>query len=145
MIHAFTLASILLAWQSPGPPPTDTLNNSVRQLIAQSPILLVYCVGILVALIMWKRYPKASICTVIGFLLLLITEVAMVLVQNYLIGQVYERHWSVLDLRNAITITSVTNNLIRAGGYILILAAIYAGRTVRTVNPGFADYRTTRI
>ncbi len=65
MINVLTPFLNHFAWQMAGPPQPEILDNALKQLMGQSPVLLLYVVGLVLALVFWKRSPTASICTMI--------------------------------------------------------------------------------
>ncbi len=54
----------------PEPPDANWLSFLLSQ-ITNVPFLIVYCVGIVLALLFWKRHPAVSILCIVAFLILL--------------------------------------------------------------------------
>jgi hypothetical protein len=144
MINLLTPLLTQFAWQMASPPEPEILDNAMRQLAVQSPVLLLYVVGLVLALVFWKRSPTASICTVIGLILMLATGVVMVFLQNYFLQARLSQHWSTFDVNRAMGISNIVANLVRAIGLILILVAIFVKRA-SAEPPRAADYRTMRM
>src|SRR5438045_343719 len=134
MINVLTPLLTHFAWQMASPPEPEILDNALRQLAVQSPVLLLYVVGLVLALVFWKRSPTASICTMIAFILMLATGVVMVFLQNYFLQARLSEHWSTFDVNKAMGFSNIVANLVRAVGLILIFVAIFVKRVPAEVS-----------
>jgi hypothetical protein len=85
-------------------------------ILTQTPVLLVWLVGVILAIVGWKKHPSVSLVAVIAivilFLLAVVTELAAV--RNGLNG-----------FRPGV---AFLEELIRAGAWGLVLAAIFGWR-----------------
>jgi hypothetical protein len=117
------------------------LEQSLSQLLGQSPILLVYLIGFLLALIFWKRSKTASICTLIGTFLLLSIDVVSALLNTYLASHAVEYGWSRFEFGRIMAAVNIVANIGRAVGFVLVLIAVFTGRATRVQ----ASFNTRRI
>ena len=96
------------------------------QLLGQAPLLLAYVVGVILALVFWRRCPRPSMLTFLAMMLLLITT----LVQAFLIGYLLQGGWNPEKLRLFMRATVLMGNLLHMTAIGLILAAVFIGRKV---------------
>jgi hypothetical protein len=102
-----------------------------QQLLYQSPLLLVYLVGLIVAMVMFSRCPRAAMLTIIGTGTLLFVAIGMVVLQTYLISA--RNTGGGITMQNYSTIIMTSNviaNILRAIAMGLIIAAVFVGRKV---------------
>jgi hypothetical protein len=98
-------------------------------MIGQMPLLAVYGLGILLAILWWGRHPKVSMLTCLAFGLMLVTSVTMTAVTVWL--PIYMREKSAIsmqDLRTTYIFVGLARSALHAGGLGLLLWAIYADR-----------------
>jgi hypothetical protein len=98
----------------------------IWQLAAQAPVLLVYAVGIVLALAFWSRCPGPCRLTLIGSILLLVTAVLQSCLFSFLVFSDQESGW-------VLGASGLVWGILRACGFSLLLAAVFLGRrpTVR--------------
>jgi hypothetical protein len=116
------------------------LEQSLLQLLGQSPILLVYLIGFLLSLVFWKRSKTASMCTLTGTFLLLSIDIVSVLLNTFLASHAVEYGWSRFELGRIMAAVNIAANIGRALGFVLLLIAIFTGRN-RPVQTGFNTQR----
>ena len=143
MINVISWQFTQFAWQA-GPTPPDVLETSLKQLSWQTPVLLIYAVGMILALVFWKRSPAASVCSMIGFLVLLTTSIVITVAQAYFFSARIEQHWSQFDIDRDLFTSNLIASVVRAVGVILILIAIFVKRKPAEL-PRAGDYRTVRM
>jgi hypothetical protein len=102
----------------------------LTQLMSASPLLLVYFVGLILALVFWRRCPTPSLLVVIGSVLLSLVTVTYICVYQYLLQSRVELGWTHEKLGWALTITSLSSSCLRAAGVGLLLAAVFLQRRV---------------
>jgi predicted membrane protein len=100
------------------------MNNSIvpymiTQLGYQVPALLVYMVAFVLSIVFMRRALLASILTLLGIAVLVITTFALLVAQAYLI-QSRNQGW--------MTTVGIGGNCLRASGLSLLVAAIFVGR-----------------
>jgi hypothetical protein len=110
------------------------MNNNIMpyltQLMSASPLLLVYFIGLILALVFWRRCPTPSLLVVIASVLLLLVTVAHICVYQYLLQSSAELGWTHVKLGWVLTIISLASSCFRAAGMGLILAAVFLQRRV---------------
>jgi hypothetical protein len=108
----------------------EILAAAAMQWLVQLPMLLVYLTGLVLALVLRPRLPTASTLALVGLVILLVLLVVQPLFFQYLIRTQSSAGRSATDLRQAMTIVGVVTNLLHAGGFTLVLAAVFVGRPV---------------
>jgi hypothetical protein len=103
----------------------------LTQLMSAAPLLLVYFVGLILALVFWRRCPTPSLLVVIASVLLLLVTVTHICVYQYLVRSRAELGWTQGTLGWALTIVSLTGSCLRAAGMGLLLTAVFLQRRVR--------------
>ena len=107
----------------------DILFPFLTQLAGQSPVLFVYLVGMVLAVVFWRRYPRPSAFTLTAMGLLILTSIGQTFVNLYFV--VYRgigQDWGPERLRWALTANTLVGSLVRAVAFGLLLAAIFVGR-----------------
>ena len=100
----------------------------LAQLVGQSPLLLVYAVGIVVALAYWPRYRGPSSLTLIATGSMLAIAILQAFLLQYFIQARTEQGWDSAKVSSFIGGLSFASNLIRAAAMGLLLAAVFMGR-----------------
>jgi F0F1-type ATP synthase assembly protein I len=103
------------------------------QLVAQSPVQVALLVMLVLALVLWGRYPRACLLAFLGSLLLLLTSIVFPLVGAYVI-QGRPIAGSGATIGEVLAALGLVANVVRAVGYGLLTAAIFAGRTRPSVS-----------
>src|ERR1044072_10021395 len=98
--------------------------SSLTQLAGQLPVLLVYLVGLILALVFWKRCPAAGRLTIVAVGLLLLTTLVYPFVFQYLTYARVEQGWEIMTFSRILFVISLANNLIHAAGIGLLLAPV---------------------
>ena len=101
---------------------------ALRQLLMQSPILLVYLAGMMFALAVWRRYPVPCVFVLIATTVLLVVSVAQTFLTQYLIHARVERGWEPAQLSWVLSASGLVGSVLRAIGLGLLLAAVFVGR-----------------
>jgi hypothetical protein len=107
----------------------NVLQNSVTQLVADSPVLIAYLVGAILSLVSWKRCPNAFTCSFIASAALLLNSVVLAFVRNALIQNQMAQGWTAVDLGHKLTAIGLVGSIVRAGAFGLLIAAVYIGRS----------------
>jgi hypothetical protein len=101
----------------------------VQSLVSQSPVLVVYVVGMILALVFWGRCPGAAGLTLAALLLLLVLAIGQTYLNLHLNFSRFDRD---VDERQQLAMASTVMNLVasllRAGALALLLAAVFSGR-----------------
>jgi membrane protein YdbS with pleckstrin-like domain len=85
-------------------------------ILAQTPVYLVWLVGVILAFVGWKKHPSVSLVALIAFVVLFILS---------LVAQLITVHHGVNWSQTGITFFE---SLIRAGAFGLVVAAIFGWR-----------------
>ena len=104
----------------------------LRQLLAQSPLLLVYLIAIVLALVFWRRSPTPSVLVFLGAVLLLVITVAHASAFQYLVGIRPPWVGDSRRLGRVLTTLNLLSTLIQACGLALVVAAAFVGRRDQT-------------
>ena len=104
------------------------ITSTLTQLAGQLPLMLVCLVGLVLALIFFRRLRGPSICTFIGAGLLLLTTIVTTFVQNYLIFFRDEMSLGQANLSQILMVLAILSNILRAVALALILSAVFMGR-----------------
>jgi len=102
-----------------------------------TPIMLVYLVGLVLALVFWRRCPVSCVLTLIATLLLLGLIVTSTFVYQYLFHARAEMDWPPERIELMYSVIRFVSSLLHALGIGLLLAAVFAGRKrAQQVGPG---------
>jgi predicted membrane channel-forming protein YqfA (hemolysin III family) len=105
---------------------TRIFSELLGAVATQLPVLLVSLVGIMVALISWRRAPAASLWTFLAFGLALLLCILIPISQQTMLRMMKE---SSLDTRvTANIVLGIVWSIVRAISYVLLLVGVYAGR-----------------
>jgi hypothetical protein len=106
----------------------------VQQAVWQSPMLLVYVIGIVFCAVRARRAPTAGVLAMAGLGLLLFATVGVTFVQGMAFVQngAGPSTW-----RQVLTFAGFGGMLVRAVGTVLLIAAVYAGRPKEFRGGGF--------
>ncbi len=124
----------------------DNLHNIfaafVTQLAGRSPSLLIYLVGLGLAISFWSRYPKPCLLVFLSMCIALIAIVASTFLFVYLPRAVNDFGHERLGMY--FTIVGLIANILHAGAMALLLAAVFVGRSQQLYRPSWSadDDRT---
>ncbi|MBN1589717.1 MAG: hypothetical protein JW888_09400 [Pirellulales bacterium] len=102
------------------------LGPLLTQLLSHSPMLLVYLLGIVLALAFMRRCPGPSVLTLIAMVLLLATTIGMMSLQMFIIHRARDIDLSIAHIMSIVAVVGV---VIRAIAMGLLLAAVFSGRS----------------
>lgn len=104
------------------------LSYVLQQLAFQAPVLLVYFVGFTLALVYLQRHSTASILTLLGTGILMVTTVVSIGVQAYLLQRHLDAGWPVAFYAQLLSVAGIVGSIADAIGLALVVAAVFAGR-----------------
>jgi hypothetical protein len=107
----------------------------LQQLGYNSLPLIVYLIGILLAAVFVRKYPFSAMLTMAGSAILFVNQIAITMLQGYLISARSESGWSPEQYTQLLVVVSVIGNIVRAIGTALLIGAIFVGRKVKAVSP----------
>ena len=103
----------------------------LQQLGYSTPLLIVYLVGVVLSAVFVRKYPFPAMLTLAGSAILFVNQIAIVLIQGYLIKARVESGWTPEQYTQLLIIVSVVGNIVRAIGSALLIGAIFVGRSVK--------------
>jgi hypothetical protein len=104
------------------------MSNVFAQLVGQAPLLLVYVVGMIVALSYVPRYRGPAMMTLVATGALLAVSIGQAFLVQYVI-QMNSSGMGSPGLGGMLSIVALASSLIRAAATGLIVAAVFTGRT----------------
>jgi len=102
----------------------------MRQLITQAPMLIVYTVGIVMAFVYWRRYPRPCLFTLIAASVMLLVALVFPLTHIILFQALSRFGWTASMFGSVLTAVGIVGNLIHAAAFGLLIAAVFADRAV---------------
>jgi hypothetical protein len=105
-----------------------TLSVFLSQLLSQSPILLAYLVGVILAVVFRRRCPLPARLTLAAMLLLLLSTLVQLFVFAYLMQARLDRGWSIEQSGWFMAVNGLIGTLIRVAAFGLLLTAVFIGR-----------------
>ncbi|MGZ9272457.1 MAG: hypothetical protein ACXW6T_25315 [Candidatus Binatia bacterium] len=106
--------------------PTSSI--MLQQLAYATPSLIVYLVGMVLAVIFLRKYPGPALLTLLAAIILLVTTVGVAFGQAYLATQRLEYGWSAVQYSQRLYLVTIPGSILRALGAALLLAAVFVGR-----------------
>jgi len=114
--------------------PTSS-SSAAMSLLTQSayicPLLMVFLVGIVLALARWQRHPAASGFALSGFIVLLSNAVLMLVIQVFVVDNMSRRGGTNAQLGTILSVVNMARILINVIGYSLLIVAVFIGRSAR--------------
>lgn len=111
----------------------------IRTLPSQIPLLLVYLVGFVMALMLFSHQKVPSLLAMFGFGTLLLTTILSTAATWFVIRLRFENDWTSEKTSTAFQVIAWGFGLVRAGGMGLVVGAVFAGRgrvnDIRTDRP----------
>jgi hypothetical protein len=96
-------------------------------MLAAAPILLVNTVGIVLAVVYWRRHPHASVLLVLGLGVLIIVPVIDIVVSTLGYPWLFRNARSA-TVRTVLSVIRVFWSILTAAGYGLLVSAVLADR-----------------
>lgn len=101
-------------------------------LARQIPTFLVYLVGLILALVWMRKHPKVSVFFIIAIVILFLNSVTLLWINLWLPAYWRTQGSPIADMYFFLTIVGVVGDLIRAGAFVLILLAVFSGRSANS-------------
>jgi len=106
----------------------DNLVPLLSVLLFQAPVLIVWTVGLVLAIVFWKRHPKVSLLALIAILGLMITSILGSLLRIWL-GAWMDQFGAPFGRANiTLVVYQVASSLISAVFWALLVFAIFGWR-----------------
>jgi hypothetical protein len=97
-------------------------------LLTQSPVLLVYAVGIVVSIVQWGRHPVVSMVTLAAMLILLASTVIFSAIYVMLPFYFNKQNMRAVEMGALYQSVNIVRSLIYAAGLGTWLASVFMGR-----------------
>ena len=108
------------------------LSFLLRSIGFQTPQILVYVIGVILALVFVRRCPAAAILTLAATAILTVTALGHAAALGFLIHQrAGDGNWNVEMHQQLMLIANILSSLARALGLALLLSAVFVGRKPR--------------
>jgi hypothetical protein len=101
----------------------------LSQYAIQAPMLLIWLVGMALALLWWQRAPKVALVTCIACGLFLLDALIGTTILVVLPGMMIDNGQSAPQIGNAFALISILRSLLHAAIWAAVLFAIFSGRT----------------
>jgi hypothetical protein len=102
----------------------NQLSATLTSLATAAPALLVLGVGILLALVTWRRHPRASLLATVGFVLVIVTRLVW-LSEPFLVNRSED---SMEQIGRVYAVVSVVTTVLLTAGYLLVVMAVFVDR-----------------
>ena len=96
--------------------------------ITNVPFLIVYCVGIVLALLFWKRHPTVSILCIVAFLILLGSQVLAIGTQFWMTGAA-SREMRSEEIGRFLSLMGIVRAGLGTVAWTLLLTALFGWRS----------------
>lgn len=106
----------------------EVVSSSLSQLLGQSPLLLVYLVGVVLALVFWRRFTRASAYLIAACAILFVVSIAQTGLIQYLIVMMTEWGWDHQQLSSTLGAVSIIGVILRCIAFGLLFGSVFAGR-----------------
>ena len=107
---------------------SDIITQFLMQLLGQTPMLLVYLIGMGTAFVFWRRCPSTAVLVLLGSGLLLLISVEGTFAFQYIIQSRHDWGWRDEKMGTVLTALGLVNSVIGALAFALLLAAAFVGR-----------------
>ena len=105
----------------------DPILEIMGWILTGSPLLLVYLLGILIAVKRYRRHPTVSTLTLFSLVGLVFLSVLTPFVYRFVPGYLADLQTAV-GIENAFRIVGFISSLLHAGLFFLLLLAVFSGR-----------------
>jgi MFS superfamily sulfate permease-like transporter len=106
----------------------SVLTQFTTQLATRSPVLLVYVIGLVLALVFWQRHPRPCVLVLLAMVLALFTSLVSAFLFTYLPRAMDEFGWNHHQLGLMLSAVSITASILHAGAMGMLLTAVFVGR-----------------
>lgn len=98
------------------------------------PMLLLVLAGMVVAILRWKRHPKASLLTVLGLGLFIVRSITFGSI-FYFLPNLLERGFSYGDLNNLYIVVEVCGDIFYSAVIVFLVSAVLSQRNPVKLEP----------
>lgn len=97
------------------------------------PVMLVVLVGVIVALIRWKRHPKVSALTLTGLVLFQLQSLGFASVY-YFLPHLARRGWTYTSIGNLSIVLDVCHDIVFSIAIVLLAVAVFTSRHYKSAD-----------
>ena len=105
-----------------------------QQLAYSGPVLIVYLVGMILSLVLIRKYPTAAILALAATFVLFATSIGLTMTQGYLFSTRLEAARSLSQYNQMQTILLIAGAGLRTLGTALLVAAVFTGRKEKGIS-----------
>jgi len=109
----------------------DTTTFLLRSVLLRAPVLLVFAVGVIVAIVRWKRHPKVSLLTLLGLFIWQFEALAFTFLHYRMNEWFRANNWNSESQIRAIFAVNVAQDLLYSVMLILLVVAAFSRRVTR--------------
>ena len=109
-----------------------SLSYLLSALLAQTPLYLIYLVGIVVAVIYLKKYPKIALYTIASISISLIAGISLTIVQALLPSYLVRQGKDLKSTGYYFFALGIISTLVHVVAFGLLLLAIFSGRSTNS-------------
>ena len=103
------------------------IEQSLKQLTNQAPLMIVCVIGFVLALVFWSRCPCSAVLTLLATGLSLLTAVGLAFLQTYLSRKIGD-DWTVEDYYRMTSNLNTARGVVRTVAFAFMVAAVFVGR-----------------
>jgi hypothetical protein len=107
---------------------SDILFSSLNVLSFLIPVIIVWVIGIALALSRWKRHPKVSLFAIIAFVVMIGSSVIFRVISAMGPMMMAQSGWAPSEMGPVFAVIGIVSTLITAVAWALILCAIFGWR-----------------
>ena len=124
--------------------PSDTILPTLIAYLVQSPILLVWLIGLVLATVYWRRHPRVSLLTVIALVVFLIETLVNTYINMWLPLLLSRRGMESSQMVQLLGIKNIVTSIIIAIGWSMVVAAIFSGRKAATMDTQQSEHQVIK-
>ena len=107
---------------------SNLISAVLASLLFQSPILLVWLAGFILAVVYWRRHPRASLFTVIALVIFVVETLVDSYLNLWLPLMLSEQNMGAIQIGQIYIVKGILTAIIGAVAWGLLVAAIFSGR-----------------
>ena len=108
------------------------IRNSLTQLMSTLPLMIAWLVGIVIAIVRWKKNPKASLLTLLALVVLMGVHIVLTVFNTSFHSIATINGMNPMTVRTISIVVQVLLSLVNAGAWVMLLAAIF-GKSKKSV------------
>jgi hypothetical protein len=109
----------------------EALIPTLTVIATLAPMIVVWVIGIILALLRWRRHPRVSQLAITAFAVMIGSTVVVRTLYVWLPTVVRNRGWSTSELGTIFTAVGIVSTLINAVAWALVICAIFGWRDQR--------------